>query len=373
MIRRSGSVVLFFALIAGLTTALGQAARQSSPQTNQVSSAAAVDPVMPKDPNAAILLAAQVNGLAGMDRPWHLKANYQTFDADGGPKDQGVFEEWWAGPDKYKVSYTSKSFSQVQYRTGDKEWLSGDTGWPPVPEMAVAEYFAHPTPDEKVLKDQSFVSFERKLGSADLRCLQPSNLPSHPRGDANIDERVYFGTETGLRYEALSLACFDLKAPRVQLEKFDGDWFALFGNVLQVKGRYVAEQIWAKNADVPFMHASLTGLDFPAAIDDLSIAPPSSATLLPVEKDVIPGRRIRGKDVEYPSDARSKHLQGTVILEATVTQTGGIENLEVVSGPKELQRSAVDAVRTWKYKPSLLNGQPVDMRMVVAVVYTLGG
>src|ERR1700758_4583091 len=68
----------------------GQAAVQSSHQANQAAVAAVpFDPVMPKDANGMMQLASRVNGLAGMDKPWHLKANYQTFDADGKPKDQG--------------------------------------------------------------------------------------------------------------------------------------------------------------------------------------------------------------------------------------------------------------------------------------------
>lgn len=49
-----------------------------------------------------------------------------------------------------------------------------------------------------------------------------------------------------------------------------------------------------------------------------------------------------------------------------------IANLTVVSGPKELRKSATDAVRTWKYKPFLLNGNPVEVQTTINVVYTIG-
>src|SRR5690242_3131518 len=94
----------------------------SAPGFAQTSSQAATQPgtaVMPKDPTALMLLAARVNGLAGADRkPWHLKADYQTYDANGKPEDKGTLEEWWAGPKKYKVSYLSNGFSQTEYRNG---------------------------------------------------------------------------------------------------------------------------------------------------------------------------------------------------------------------------------------------------------------
>ncbi len=48
-------------------------------------------------------------------KPWHLIATYQTFDDQGKPKDHGNFEEWWAGPDRYKLSYVSSGFNQVEF------------------------------------------------------------------------------------------------------------------------------------------------------------------------------------------------------------------------------------------------------------------
>jgi periplasmic protein TonB len=74
----------------------------------------------------------------------------------------------------------------------------------------------------------------------------------------------------------------------------------------------------------------------------------------------------------YPAIARAARVQGTVILQATISRNGTIENLRVVSGPAMLQQAAVDAVRQWRYKPFLLNGDPVEVETTVNVVFTLG-
>jgi protein TonB len=60
-------------------------------------------------------------------------------------------------------------------------------------------------------------------------------------------------------------------------------------------------------------------------------------------------------------------------LQATISKAGGIENLRVVSGPPMLQQAALDAVRSWRYKPYLLNGDPVEVETTVNVVFNLGG
>jgi len=75
----------------------------------------------------------------------------------------------------------------------------------------------------------------------------------------------------------------------------------------------------------------------------------------------------------YPPIAKAARVQGTVQLQATISKTGAIENLRVVSGPAMLQQAAMDAVRTWRYKPYLLSGEPVEVETTVNVIFTLGG
>jgi len=75
----------------------------------------------------------------------------------------------------------------------------------------------------------------------------------------------------------------------------------------------------------------------------------------------------------YPPIAKAARVQGTVVLQATISKQGTIENLKVVSGPAMLQQSAMDAVRQWRYRPYLLNNDPVEVETTVNVIFTLGG
>jgi protein TonB len=76
---------------------------------------------------------------------------------------------------------------------------------------------------------------------------------------------------------------------------------------------------------------------------------------------------------QYPPIAKAARVQGTVVLQATISKTGSIENLKVIQGPAMLQQAALDAVRTWRYKPYLLNNDPVEVETTVNVIFTLGG
>lgn len=73
----------------------------------------------------------------------------------------------------------------------------------------------------------------------------------------------------------------------------------------------------------------------------------------------------------YPPIAIAAHTEGTVMLAATISRTGTIENLRVVSGPGLLQQAALNAVSTWRYQPYLLDGEPVEVETTVNVVFSL--
>jgi protein TonB len=90
-----------------------------------------------------------------------------------------------------------------------------------------------------------------------------------------------------------------------------------------------------------------------------------------VPSTVVAGLLVQKTIPEYPPIARATRTQGTVVLEATISRTGTIENLRVSGGPAMLQQAAMEAVKTWRYRPYLLNGEPVEVETTVNVVFTL--
>ena len=82
---------------------------------------------------------------------------------------------------------------------------------------------------------------------------------------------------------------------------------------------------------------------------------------------------IRKIDPVYPQIAKTAHVQGTVVLHAIIAKDGTIQELQYVSGPALLMKAAMDAVHEWRYKPTLLNGEPTEVDTQIQVVFTLGG
>lgn len=88
-----------------------------------------------------------------------------------------------------------------------------------------------------------------------------------------------------------------------------------------------------------------------------------------ISSGVAAGMFLHGVKPRYPAIAKSAHVSGTVVLQATISKLGTIANLRVGSGPTMLRQAALDAVSTWRYRPYLLNGQPVDIETTINVVF----
>lgn len=75
----------------------------------------------------------------------------------------------------------------------------------------------------------------------------------------------------------------------------------------------------------------------------------------------------------YPPLARAARIQGSVVLQAIISKTGTIQNLQALSGHPMLVPSALDAVRQWRYRPYFLNGEPVEVETQITVNFILSG
>jgi protein TonB len=82
---------------------------------------------------------------------------------------------------------------------------------------------------------------------------------------------------------------------------------------------------------------------------------------------------IRAPKPLYPPLAKSARIQGTVVLAAVISKPGTVENLTVLSGHPLLIQAALEAVRQWRYRPTVLNGDPVEVDTTITVNFSLTG
>src|SRR5262249_3215640 len=101
--------------------------------------------------------------------------------------------------------------------------------------------------------------------------------------------------------------------------------------------------------------------------------PPPVINAKPVRQggDVQAARLIHQVKPVYPPLAVQTRTQGIVVLEAVIGKDGSIDSLRVLQGSQLLNSAALDAVKQWKYRPTILNGDPVDVITTIKVTFTL--
>jgi TonB family protein len=109
-------------------------------------------------------------------------------------------------------------------------------------------------------------------------------------------------------------------------------------------------------------------LTLPTKLPHPGERPPAT---LRVGGNVMAASLLRKVQPRYPESARERGIQGSVLLTALIGLDGSILNLEPMEGPSELIPSAIEAVRQWAYKPTLLNGKPCYVVTRIDVNYTL--
>ncbi len=102
-------------------------------------------------------------------------------------------------------------------------------------------------------------------------------------------------------------------------------------------------------------------------------APPPTLVVRPLRlSHMSEGDLIHKVQPTYPALARSARIQGVVVLQAVISKQGTIENLRVVTGHPMLAPAAIEAVKQWRYRPYILNSEPVEVETQITVNFSLG-
>jgi protein TonB len=98
---------------------------------------------------------------------------------------------------------------------------------------------------------------------------------------------------------------------------------------------------------------------------------PAAPKRVRISQGVTRGMLIQKVEPAYPPIARAARIQGEVVLAAVISKNGEIQNLTLVSGHPMLTAAALEAVKQWRYRPFLLNGEPVEVETTIIVTFQL--
>jgi TonB family protein len=303
-----------------------------------------------------MLLAAKENGLGGEDAaPWHLKASYAVMDESGKVTDEGIYEEFWVSSTKYKRIYVGEQFSQTDYGTDKDTMRVGSKA--PVP-MLLAEArreFTNPLPNPGMVGKATFELKETETSGIKLECLRSTGAPL-------TSDRTY---------------CVGDDKPFARIISSASESEQILHNrILAFRGSFIAGDLQFVLAGRRRLTVHLESIESLNPVDEAIFTPPADALSVPkivdVSSAVSTGMLLRKVAPEYPFSAKRNYITGKVVLQALIGKDGHIQDLLVVSGPRELQAASIEAVRQWLYKPYVLNGEPVAVRTTINVIFTLG-
>jgi periplasmic protein TonB len=116
---------------------------------------------------------------------------------------------------------------------------------------------------------------------------------------------------------------------------------------------------------------TIQGLGLPGIIETPPALPAAPQAPIRLSSGIVAPRKTFNVDPVYPSIARTARVEGVVILEAVIDRLGRVESVRVLRSIPLLDQAAIDAVHQWRFTPTLLNGTPVSIVMVVTVNFAL--
>ena len=270
-------------------------------------------------------LAAKSNGLTGDGvQPWHVKATYQLLDDQGNVKDQGTYEEFWAGPAKYKRTFTGKAFSRTDYVTKNGVLVSGDQDSQYTQAYEIRSGFFSPMPSPESIEKNSYVLQQRESGGVKLDCLNFKDALGNPFGPT---------------------WCLSAGKPILRFSApFQGRQI-LYNRILRFEGRFIAGDLEFIQQGKTTLTAHIDTIETLDPIDEAIFLPPADAAPQKPRKITISGGVAAGnthQEGELPNihpSHRPLTSREPLLCRPGISKEGRIVDLHVVGGPAMLAAS----------------------------------
>jgi TonB family protein len=298
--------------------------------------------------------------------PWHIKISVQLFDAQGKPAEQGLIEEWWAGPQLDRITFTVPSYKATELQNSTGFFRTKGAEPPPLMLELLREQVVHPMPPERDIEGTKPETRKEKFGKATLECIML---------DRPIKAVAYLPTGLFPTY------CMDAGKDSLRASYDYGGQLILRNRVEDFQGRAVAEDIAITHDGVHTASAEVFKLETKPPDD------PAFAAVFAQSDDLerMPGRPLRvgaatmaatllsKVNPKYPEAAKTRNAAGTVTLQAVIGRDGAVQFVRLVAAPDpDLGNAAMDAVKQWIYKPWMLNGEPVEVETTMIVTFSPG-
>ena len=310
-----------------------------------------------------------LNGLQSTElRPWHIVVTYDQFDEDGDNVNSGVYEEFWAGPRKYRRNYKSDKFNQTDYATDKGLFRGGDQRWPNRTESQVRAEVTEPFYYGATLQGQGVPA-----GSAERTF---SKSVAAVGGFGAVRARSTERTFSGYTLQCVLIEkesqivsdptqyCFEPDGSVLRYSRGIGWNQTVYNQIVKFQGRNIAQEVDVTAAGKPYLKLRVETIKLISHVDEVDFMPPPAA-IGPF------GERISGVKPSlimlsfpaWPTSLRGQHF--SVGMEIVIGKDGHVVSAHPVSGPQEGFKACEDAVRQWVYQPYLVLDKPVEVETKV--------
>lgn len=280
--------------------------------------------------------------------PWHLRMSFQIPKFEGKPADSGTVEMWWVSPTSRRIVVKSGLLNlTVPSAAGavvphNRESYLVDR---------LLQEAVHPIRTNG-LEPGSVMEGPGKIIKSDYRCFQIVSGKGRRGGRSGRQYCAELNADVlRIQFDAASFADVRNKPAAFQKINIALDNNLSYGDQMAIQGHIEGVEAYDPAAQPLEMATVQVSLDHDPGIDPASH----------VVKSVVP---------DYPVASKAQHTSGPVVLTGLIGKQGNISSLDVVTTPDSLlTASALDAVKKWRYKPYLLNGEPIEMDAIITVNY----
>lgn len=278
--------------------------------------------------------------------PWHIVVTYDQFDEDGDNVHSGVYEEYWAGPKKYKRIYKSDNLNQTDFATEKGLYRLGDRQWPDQAQIQARAEVVAPFYYGASLEGVHGRTLDRVFGNYKFQCvlIEKDRVTSDP-----------------------TQYCFEPDSSTLRYSRGLGWSQTAYNQVVLFQGRNIAREVDVTTGGKAYLKLRVDKIETISNVEDAMFIPPKDA--------VGPfGGRISGVRAQLvsnnmspfprlPSSLRGQHV--VVTVQIIIGKDGRVRSAHGVSGPREAYKACEDAVRQWVFKPFLVLDKPVEVEQPV--------
>jgi hypothetical protein len=291
-------------------------------------------------------------------KPWHLKAEYQIYDALGNPNASGSYEYDWAAPGKSRSLWNrDNTTASLWSLPGSPDVVAGKIEHLRTLERDIRDLTSGVLPSRRVLVQYDLSLQTIPFGQAKLRC-----IVLNPKKDLPAETPAAF-----------SSYCFDLEKPQLRLviSQTNGLILVLMDNPVPFRDISVPRHVVAARDGHTIFKLDITELrdspDSPGVFTPLASALPLH---LQYSSTQIRSMLATAPKFTYPQRAMDLNLSGHVMLQAHVGKDGHVHSVQIDSGMQVLREAASENVSQLIFHPYFLEGRPVDFDVSFDVNFT---